>query len=108
MNIGTFLSFAFLGQLLHNNCKNCENNSIATDSGVKNIVNLDHIHNIFQFKRVLKKAFCIVMQKIIKFTRASEVHMHNTRYSSEGNHYNPYARTTRYGLKSLQIEDGKL
>ena len=31
-----------------------------------------------------------------------------TRYSSDGNHYNPYARTTRYGLRSLQIEGGKL
>ena len=28
-----------------------------TDSGVKNLVNLGHIHNIFQFKRVLKKHF---------------------------------------------------
>ena len=34
-----------------------KNNSIATDSGVKNLVNLHHIHNIFQFKRVLKKHF---------------------------------------------------
>ena len=35
-----------------------KNNSIATDSGVKNLVNLlDHIHNIIQFKRVLKKHF---------------------------------------------------
>ena len=34
-----------------------KNNSIATDSGVKILVNLDHIHNIFQFKRVLKKHF---------------------------------------------------
>ena len=34
-----------------------KNNSIATDSGVKNLVNLDHIHNIFQCKRVLKKHF---------------------------------------------------
>ena len=32
-----------------------KNNSIATDSGVKHLVHLDHIHNIFQFKRVLKK-----------------------------------------------------
>ena len=30
----------------------------ATDSGVKNLVNLPgHIHNIFQFKQVLKKHF---------------------------------------------------
>ena len=34
-----------------------KNNSIATGSGVNNLVNLDHIHNIFQFKRVLKKRF---------------------------------------------------
>ena len=32
-----------------------KNNSIATDSDVKNLGNLDHIHNIFQFKLVLKK-----------------------------------------------------
>ena len=34
--------------------------------------------------------------------------MHNTRYSSDAIHYNQYARTTRYGLRSLQIEGRKL
>ena len=74
-----------------------------------NILNIFDIFKVQVGKLVYESLNCIgLMQKIIKFTRASEVHTHNTRYSSDGNHYNPYARTTRYGLRSLQIEGGKL
>ena len=45
---------------------------------------------------------------LIKFTRVSEVHLYNTRYSSQYNYYNTFARTTRYGLRSLQIEGGNI
>ena len=44
---------------------------------------------------------------IVKFIRASSVHNHNTRYSSNHNFYTSYVRTTMYGLKSLQIEGKK-
>ena len=74
-----------------------------------NILNIFDIFKVQVGKLVCESLNCIgPTKKIIKFTRASEVHMHNTRYSSDGNHYNQYARTTRYGLRSLQIEGGKL
>ena len=74
-----------------------------------NILNIFDIFKVQIGKLVYESLNCIgPMKKIIKFTRASEVHTHNTRYSSDGNHYNQYARTTRYGPRSLQIEGGKL
>ena len=45
---------------------------------------------------------------IIQFTRSNEIHDHNTRYSSRGNFFNNYVRTTSYGLKSLRYMGGKL
>ena len=60
-----------------------------------NILNIFDIFKIQIGKVVYESLNCIgPMKKIIKFTRASEVHTHNTRYSSDGNHYNQYARTT--------------
>ena len=39
---------------------------------------------------------------------ASDIHDHFTRYATQGNIFQRYIRTTRYGLKSLQIMGGKL
>ena len=40
---------------------------------------------------------------VIKFTRASEIHCHNTKYAGEGNLYINSDRTTRFGPKGFQI-----
>ena len=45
---------------------------------------------------------------IIKFTKVSEMHSYNTRFAKKGDIYNNYARTTRFGLKSLQNIGGKI
>ena len=51
----------------------------------RNILNISDIFKVQVGKLVYESLNCIgPMQKIIKFTRASEVHTHNTRYSSEG------------------------
>ena len=47
-------------------------------------------------------------QSIIKFTTASETHIHNTRYSSRGNLHIESVRTLRYGLKSISYEGALL
>ena len=39
---------------------------------------------------------------------ASEIHSHNTRYAKNGNFYTNNVRTTRYGLKGLQMQDKHL
>ena len=39
--------------------------------------------------------------KVIMYTRASEIHNHNTRYAQNGNFYTNIVRTTRFGLKGL-------
>ena len=41
---------------------------------------------------------------IINFIRANTVHSHSTRYAHSNSFFQNYSRTTRYGLKSLQIE----
>ena len=45
---------------------------------------------------------------VIKFNRVSETHCHNTRYTDQGNLYINSVRTTRFGLKGLQVEGAKL
>ena len=45
---------------------------------------------------------------VIKFNRVSETHCHNTRYADQGNLYINSVRTTRFGLKGLQVEGAKL
>ena len=47
-------------------------------------------------------------KSIINFTRASEIHAHNTRYANLGNLFVNYARTNRYGLKALKFEGAKI
>ena len=47
-------------------------------------------------------------QSIIKFTLASDIHSHNTRYANESKFYVKGVRTTQFGLKNLQIEGSKL
>ena len=47
-------------------------------------------------------------QSVINFTRASEIHAHNTRYANLGNLFVNYARTSRYGLKALKFEGAKV
>ena len=43
--------------------------------------------------------------KVIMYTRASEIHNHNTRYAQNGNFYtNSVRRTTRFGLEGLQTQ----
>ena len=42
--------------------------------------------------------------KVIMYTRASEIHNHNTRYAQNGNFYTQSVRTTRFGLKGLQTQ----
>ena len=51
---------------------------------------------------------CNPSKQVIKFTKVSEMHNYNTRYAKKGNIYNNYARTTRFGLKSLQNMGGKI
>ena len=41
---------------------------------------------------------------IVRYTRAIEIHSHATRYAHHNSFFQNYSRTTRYGLKSLQIE----
>ena len=45
---------------------------------------------------------------IIKFQEVSQTHNYNTRQSSRGDIYRTFARTTRYGLNSLQTAGGVL
>ena len=45
---------------------------------------------------------------IIRYTRANELHPHETRYANTNNFYVNYSRTTRYGLRKLQTEGTKL
>ena len=47
-------------------------------------------------------------QNIIKYTRSSDVHNHNTRYADHGNFFINSVRTSRYGLKGLQREGSKI
>ena len=47
-------------------------------------------------------------KSIIQFTRAIEVHTHSTHNASLGNFFNSWVRTTRFGLKNLQVEGGHL
>ena len=47
-------------------------------------------------------------QNIIKYTRSSEVHNHNTRYAKQGNFFINNVRTSRYGLKGLQRVGSKI
>ena len=47
-------------------------------------------------------------QSVINFIRASEIHVHNTRFANSGNLYVNYARTNRYGLKALKFEGAKV
>ena len=46
--------------------------------------------------------------KIVIYTRANEIHSHNTRYAKNGNFYVNSVRTTRFGLKGLQMEGKNL
>ena len=45
---------------------------------------------------------------VIKFTRASNIHTHDTRFANEGNFYVNSVRTVRYGIKGLQIQGARL
>ena len=45
-------------------------------------------------------------RSIIQFTRASELHNHETRFAKQGNLFSSWVRTTRFGLKNLQVEGG--
>ena len=47
-------------------------------------------------------------RSIIQFIRASELHDHETRYANQGNLFSSWVRTTRFGLKNLQVEGGHL
>ena len=47
-------------------------------------------------------------KNIITFTRASHIHNYETRYATVGNFYINSVRTTRYGLKALQMEGTRL
>ena len=48
------------------------------------------------------------IQGILNFTRASEIHSHSTRFSMRGNLHVNSVRTSRFGLRSLNIEGGHL
>ena len=41
---------------------------------------------------------------VIKFTKASDIHDHETRFVTQGNLSRNWARTTQFGLKSLKVE----
>ena len=74
-------------------------------------LNLLTIYDIFKLQ-VAKLVYESVndigpTNKIIKYIRASDVHHYNTRYSANNNFYTTFVRTTRYGLKNLQIEGKK-
>ena len=47
-------------------------------------------------------------RSVIKFTRISEIHSHNTRRAERGDLYTAAVRTHRFGLKSLIIEGSNL
>ena len=47
-------------------------------------------------------------QSIIKFTRASEIHDHDTRYAKRGKFFITGVRTERYGLRALRVEGRKV
>ena len=46
------------------------------------------------------------IQGILNFTRACEIHSHSTRVSVRGNLHVNSVRTSRFGLRSLNIEGG--
>ena len=46
--------------------------------------------------------------RLIKFNLASDVHCHETRFAKHVNFHVSSVRTTRFGLKGLQIEGAKL
>ena len=75
-------------------------------------LNLLNIFDIFQLqvaKLVYESTHKIgPSNKIIEFIRASDIHSHHTRYSANNNFYSSYVRTTRYGLRNLQIEGKKI
>ena len=48
------------------------------------------------------------INSIINYSRADEIHQHNTRYAHRGNFYINRTRTTRYGIKSILVEGAKL
>ena len=48
------------------------------------------------------------IQGILNFTRASEIHSNSTRFSMRGNLHVNSVRTSRFGLRSLNIEGGHL
>ena len=41
---------------------------------------------------------------VIKFTKASDIHDHETRFVTQGNLSRNWSRTTQFGLKSLKVE----
>ena len=45
---------------------------------------------------------------VIKFSKVSNIHRHNTGYASQGNFFINSVRTTYFGFKGLQIEGAKL
>lgn len=47
-------------------------------------------------------------RSIIKYIRAAEIHNHNTRFAQQGNFHVLSVRTTKYGLKTLKIQGGKV
>ena len=47
-------------------------------------------------------------KSILQFTRASEIHDHNTRFAEQGIFFNNGVRTNRYGLKALKIHGTKV
>ena len=47
-------------------------------------------------------------RSIIQFTRTTKVHSHSTRYVTQGNFFRSWARTTRFGLRNLQVQGGLL
>ena len=49
-----------------------------------------------------------LLQSVINFLRASEIHSHNTRFANSGNLFVNYARTNRYGIKALKYAGARV
>ena len=73
------------------------------------ILNIFDIYKL-QLAKLVHESINIIgpAHRLIKFNLASDVHCHETRFAKHGNFHVSSVRTTRFGLKGLQIEGAKL
>ena len=73
------------------------------------ILNIFDIYKL-QLAKLVHESINIIglAHRLIKFNLASDVHCYETRFAKHGNFHVSSVRTTRFGLKGLQIEGAKL